>query len=242
MTKYWRVTPASDVERSLQGNREFHGDRDFINGLRIGDGIVMADWDNASRAGLARGIGIVLAVNAPDGSVTMEWRRCRETFHPNPQGGVPQWTKPQGWFGFHNPVAQRYKLPQIFQKAFPDRDGLPYGNTVRLDGEGRGLTSNPTGGYVYVIKSDHGSKIGRSVNVKSRTQLLGVMFPFDSEVVHYGHVSDYIAVERHLHRKYANKHIRGEWFDLSDEDIAEIAASGDPVKVQISSTSKGDIR
>ena len=77
MTKYWRVTPASDVERSLQGNSEFHGDRDFINGLRIGDGIVMADWDNASRTGLTRGIGIVLAVNAPDGSATVEWRRCR---------------------------------------------------------------------------------------------------------------------------------------------------------------------
>lgn len=239
MTKYWRVTPKSDAERSLQGAGDFRGDIKFINSLRIGDGIIMADWDRNSRTGIARAIGIVLAINAPDGSATMEWRQCRETFYPNPQGGIPQWTKPQGWFGFDKPVAQRYRLPQIFQRAFPDLDGLSYGSTIKLDAETRGLSSNPKPGYIYIIKSDHGSKIGRSVHIRSRTQLLKIKFPFESEVVYLGYVNDYVVAERHLHRKYAGKHIRGEWYDLSDDDIDEIATSHDSVTVPVGSDTKG---
>jgi hypothetical protein len=33
---------------------------------------------------------------------------------------------------------------------------------------------------------------------------------------------DYDRAERYLYERYASKRVRGEWFDLSEEEVAEI--------------------
>lgn len=34
----------------------------------------------------------------------------------------------------------------------------------------------------------------------------------------------HVALESELHREFASKHVRGEWFDLDDGDLYEIGA------------------
>jgi hypothetical protein len=226
MKKFWRVTPQSEPERLLLGRVELKRDSYFMSRLKLGHGVVMADWNDGTRTGTTRALGVVLSVDAPSGTAMVEWRKGNVEFHPSPQGGVGNWRKSQGWFVFARNVADRYGLPRHFQRAFPDLDTLAYGGELKLDEEGRTRTKARTGGYVYLLKSDHGYKIGRSIDVKSRTKLFGIKLPFDIEVLHYGYFEDYIEAERMLHQKYAGKRLNGEWFDLCGRDIEDIKVLG----------------
>lgn len=93
------------------------------------------------------------------------------------------------------------------------------------------LCNIATGGYVYLVRSQYGVKIGKSVNVKSRTRLFEVKLPFPISVEHYAWFDDYSYAERDLHRKFHAKRLEGEWFDLSKEDVAHIMTLGKSVPV-----------
>lgn len=231
MKIFWRVTPLTNSDRQLQGRSELKRDSDFINRLRVGHGLIMADWDDQSRKGITRALGIVLSIDAPQGSAFIEWRKNNTEFHPNPQGGVAQWRKPQGWFSFAKNVAERYGISSLFQKAFPDKEKLDYGKTVKLGTEGRPHNATASAGFVYLVKSEHGYKIGKSINVKARTQMFGVKLPFDIEVIHYSFFDDYSEAERSLHRRFQHKRLQGEWFDLNDQDIEAIKKLGQPASL-----------
>ena len=78
-------------------------------------------------------------------------------------------------------------------------------------------------GYVYLIKSETGHyKIGRTNNPDNRMRAFGIKLPFR---VHYEHLiksKDMCALETELHQRFAQKRLDGEWFNLSDEDVAYI--------------------
>lgn len=76
-------------------------------------------------------------------------------------------------------------------------------------------------GYVYIIKSETGHyKIGRSVNVPSRMRLFAVKLPFDFEIIHVFPCSDMAQAEKELHLIFRDKHQRGEWYNLTNQDEA----------------------
>lgn len=79
-------------------------------------------------------------------------------------------------------------------------------------------------GYIYILKSDFGYKIGKSKTLKSRLQLFSVKLPFEFEVEGFYKVSDMSAVEIYFHRKYDDKRLEGEWFDLNKENLKELKA------------------
>ena len=85
---------------------------------------------------------------------------------------------------------------------------------------------------MYLIRSPYGAKIGKSVNVKSRTRLFEVKLPFPITVEHYAWFDEYSFAERDLHRQYHAKRLEGEWFDLSPADIATIKTLGKPISMQ----------
>lgn len=85
-------------------------------------------------------------------------------------------------------------------------------NTVSVD----------TGEYVYLLLSAHGSKIGRSKNPDSRTGNISTKLPFDVTEKFIFKVKDMKSTESMLHKRYADKRMNGEWFDLSKDDIADI--------------------
>jgi hypothetical protein len=112
---------------------------------------------------------------------------------------------------------QRYGLQTHASRVFAD---LP----VSASGDGCAVLSSEGGdpGYIYVIKSQYGFKIGKSRQLHQRTRLFGVKLPFPIEVALTGWCSEYSETERALHREFAGKRLEGEWFDLNDSDLASL--------------------
>lgn len=77
-------------------------------------------------------------------------------------------------------------------------------------------------GYVYLVRSPHGYKIGQTAHPDSRVALFQTASPFPVELLAVIYAPYVNALERALHRKYADKKIRGEWFSLTDDDVAFI--------------------
>lgn len=78
-------------------------------------------------------------------------------------------------------------------------------------------------GYVYLLQSSTGYyKIGRARNPNNRMATFGVKLPFEVEYRHLIKTDDMFALEAELHRRYADCRVNGEWFNLSDEQVAEI--------------------
>ena len=77
-------------------------------------------------------------------------------------------------------------------------------------------------GYVYLLRSSHGYKIGKSSSPKSRIASLRTAspFPLHVEAVIYAQYMD--ALEKALHERFYDKKIRGEWYALTEADVAFI--------------------
>lgn len=74
-------------------------------------------------------------------------------------------------------------------------------------------------GFVYIVKSELGCKIGRTKNLDDRMNLFNVKLPFNWEITKTYLLKDYKDFEKFFHSKFNHKRINGEWFDLSNEDL-----------------------
>lgn len=75
-------------------------------------------------------------------------------------------------------------------------------------------------GYVYILRSAHGCKIGKAKVLAERISALTIQLPFPVELIHSIESDDASAAEARLHSSFAEQRINGEWFDLSEEQIA----------------------
>jgi len=86
-------------------------------------------------------------------------------------------------------------------------------------------------GFVYLFRASIGPvKIGRSKAPEGRLEDFDSL-PFEVVLLHTIASDDMVWLERTLHERFADKRIRGEWFALSDDDIAAlltIASSNRP--------------
>jgi Meiotically up-regulated gene 113 len=81
---------------------------------------------------------------------------------------------------------------------------------------------------VYLIRAENGLvKIGYSAHVESRLALLQTGSPVGLSILHVIETDSYKELERALHAIFSAQRRRGEWFELSEDDI--IAAKGHPV-------------
>ena len=91
-------------------------------------------------------------------------------------------------------------------------------------------------GFVYIVQGDQYFKIGCTNNIKKRMHALGVKSPFPLQT-HIVIPSDNIEfLEQQLHKRFAAKHVRGEWFSLSQEDLVAISheySTIDPMKLRM---------
>lgn len=76
-------------------------------------------------------------------------------------------------------------------------------------------------GYVYVIKMENSYKIGISKTPKSRLQAF-TSLPYKVDTIMVEKVIGYDKREKELHEHFADKRVRGEWFELNEEDIEYI--------------------
>jgi hypothetical protein len=84
-----------------------------------------------------------------------------------------------------------------------------------------------TDGYVYLLEAVGGFyKIGKTVNPKSRKRTFGVKLPMAVEFKHLIHTDNMHKLEKDLHRLFAAKRLRGEFFDLTPADVEFICSLG----------------
>ena len=79
-------------------------------------------------------------------------------------------------------------------------------------------------GYVYLIgnKEKRIYKVGKSRQPKERYKAIATKLPFSVEIVHVIGGDDIEKAEKLLHNTFAPKRTHGEWFELSDEDVAKL--------------------
>lgn len=226
---FWRLGIASEdsFQEMIQTSTAVCPDADFLLKAARGHGICLASYDSGSCCGKVRAVGLVSGADPATRKLNTTWRLADLTLKPNPSGRR-YWTD-RPYFGFAKSVVERYMLSSIFAEYFPEAVVPPSAdarsdiaisaNSFSISGTG------DRGGYVYVIKSPYGYKIGKTKNMKQRSQLFSVKLPFAIEVISFGWFEDYSAAESNYHRTYAQKRMEGEWFDLDERDLRNISAA-----------------
>ncbi len=230
MKHFWRLPFASEAaaEEMIAGGA-LNAPPDFYHKIKPGHGIVLASWNSVQQLGLVVALGVVVAVNVSGVKTEISWRRASITLKPNPSGRQFWLNKP--FFRFADAVAVRYMLDDLFAEHFPDLCEIELGRVSGVVQPPAGGYYQVTPGYVYLIRSEYGYKIGKTVNIKNRTNLFSVKLPFRIELVSYAWFENYSKAEREFHDRYATKRLEGEWFDLSASDVAEVKRQGQPVPV-----------
>ena len=76
-------------------------------------------------------------------------------------------------------------------------------------------------GVVYLLRSGGNYKIGRSSNIGRRIREIRLALPDPPTRVQDIQTNDPVKIEKHWHNRFAGKRKGGEWFELTDEDVAE---------------------
>jgi len=224
-SKIWRLAPSAEIFGAAPISSVLSAPAELIQLLRPRHGILLASWDPTVKLGRVAALGIA---RRSEGEVYwIDWRGSDVTLRPNPSGEV-HWQKSKPFFEMKGAVRDRYMLDDLFAEAFPDIGALTFGRSPMPAAAGPRSSLHPTSGYVYVIRSSYGFKIGKTVNLKERTRLFEVKLPFKISVEHYAWFEDYTAAERDFHRRFHDKRLEGEWFDLSPSDIEYLRSQGQP--------------
>jgi hypothetical protein len=75
-------------------------------------------------------------------------------------------------------------------------------------------------GYVYLVRSGRYHKIGRTNNLRRRSHEIALQLPEKAELVHVIETDDADGIERYWHQRFADRRANGEWFSLTNADIA----------------------
>ena len=80
-----------------------------------------------------------------------------------------------------------------------------------------------TRGYTYLLSNGRAYKIGITTKtVTKRVAELQTGSPGKIEISGYSYNKNAAEMEQFLHNRYAPKRLEGEWFDLSNDDVASI--------------------
>lgn len=224
VASFFRLEPSRRDENSSLDEATPAMPDDLAAKLRPRDGIVCARWDEFDQLGVVEALGVVTG-GGGGRSVEVDWRHADITLRPNPQGRHHWATKK--FFPFAPAVVERYMLADLFAEHVPDLESLPFQPAPRASSTRPRSAAAAIPGYVYVLHSKYGCKIGKTVNLRDRTQLFGVKLPFPWTLYHYAWFEDYTDAERTFHQMFKDKRLDGEWFTLDDQDLATIKTYGE---------------
>lgn len=228
--KFYRFDPkklAAPVKHDAHGDSDLVG---LITQVRPKDCILLARWHASAQVGKVSALGIVMEIDRERSTARMLWREANIILRPS-SSGRRYWEQSKHWFAFAPDVVSRYGLRDLHAEHFPDLTGSDIPAPPPTVGSASSSSSSPTAGYVYVIRSKLGFKIGKTIHLKARTRLFEVKLPFPISLEHYAWFDDYARAERSLHITYQAKRLEGEWFDLSASDLQQIKTLGKSVPI-----------
>lgn len=211
ISKFYRYDPSKVSNlNSMIENSVLDADTDVLFTLKVNDGIVLARWDEDRKVGVVNYIGVVVGgIDNETKQLPVIWFATQFELKPN-GGGYQFWRK--HFFLFAKAPAKRYRLSEQFSEFDVCSKLAP----------STSQGANSFAGYIYVIKSDYGYKIGKTKSLKNRSQLFSVKLPFDFDMVFTFFTSDYSSLESALHNMFKHKRTNGEWFNLDTGDLSDI--------------------
>lgn len=72
---------------------------------------------------------------------------------------------------------------------------------------------------VYLFKSGHYYKIGRTNDTVRRGHEIRIQLPEKMDLIHSIKTDDPSGVESYWHKRFESKQMKGEWFDLNASDV-----------------------
>lgn len=224
---YWRLAPSGLPESFSPFSSEWlSAPIDLLRRIQPGEGIAFALWNETDLVGNVSALGVCM--DKCDAGARMDWREVEIVLKPLPTGRTHWRNKP--FFGFADAVVRRYGLADLFAEHFVDLDQLMFSCKAPRTSISRRLPTIATPGFVYLLRSEYGFKIGKTVSMKSRTRLFEVKLPFRFSVEHFAYFDNYTEAERSLHDHFRSQRLEGEWFDLKQADIEHIKSLGRPGK------------
>lgn len=77
--------------------------------------------------------------------------------------------------------------------------------------------------HLYLVRAENGfHKIGITQDLSTRVGALQTSGPHRVDLIHSILHEEADNLERHLHKKFADRRVNGEWFHLEDEDVQYI--------------------
>lgn len=236
--KYWRVARTLDELQSTPPER-FEWPPCLASQKeppRAGHGVLLADYDREQQTGLIRYLGMVESTSAAVAHV--RWAPVDIELWVDTPAGRGYWANQPG-FAFAKAKVPGYGLHQMFASQFEGlavRESLPNGaraanampraqrgtiaperlHPIEVVGE---PSASTRGGYVYVLESAYGYKVGRTRNVPNRMRAFGVKLPIAYTVRLCAWFDDHYEAESAYHRLFGDRLINGEWFSLQEQDI-----------------------
>ncbi len=114
---------------------------------------------------------------------------------------------------------------ESFFNAYSDEQIEQINKDAELEHQGRQSQSkvNPPekSGFVYLMQSVEGYKIGMSATPKARLSSMKSHAP-SIKLIHTFEADQPLVAEGYLHRRFSDSRISGEWFDLAPEDVERI--------------------
>ncbi len=236
-SKYWRV--ACGITAAFDPNSNFALPADLMihaRPPRPGDGVIVAAYDSAEEMGLIYAVGVIR--NATPGSVEIDWRVSNAQIWVNTSKGQDFWKR--GHFAFAPSKIKDYGLHELFRDHFEYMELRDSTRTADVLGVGRvnrrrllkerlepmevigEQSSAPRAGVVYVLKSAYGYKVGRTRNLPKRMRPYSILLPIFYTIPLCVWFDDCERAERRYHAMFRERHINGEWFELSEADIEQI--------------------
>ncbi len=208
----------ASAKTTIENNEVLTLPDDLALKVRPGDGILIGTWQESSQTGVVNGLVVIKSFDVNKRRAEIEYAGTDITLRPL-RNGRRWWHNDH--FNFAQSVRERYMLDDIFAEHFPQYAELNI-KPLRQPTVSQEKSYIATAGYIYVLQSEYGYKIGKTVNLKDRMRLFGVKLPFKFELIITGLVDNYSKTEAELHRQYAEKRLEGEWFDLTASDLDKI--------------------
>lgn len=123
---------------------------------------------------------------------------------------------------------EQYRIALMEQIIHQMRSEIKPHKLVLSKHAGKRYRSLPGNVYVISVNNEY-YKIGYANNVKKRIQHLQLACPYPIQIVHIIMTDHTIRLETALHKRYRHRHVQGEWFRLSPDEVQSICSIVSPV-------------